>query len=357
MSADPASLPIVSVIVPAYNVEERLPRCLDSLLQQSLPNIEIIVVDDGSTDGTAAICARYARDHPAIVHLSQPNGGCSRARNTGLVRARGRFIGYCDADDFADPQMFERLLGAAEAATPAADMSLCRYYGGRDKPQSLASVNTLGRGVHGRDAMISEWLKPLVGLSKGQVVHGFVWCCLFRAAFLRESGIHFFGGLYMHEDAIYIMECLACAVRLSVIDDTLYHYVFAEDSLTSRYFARREIADERRIREQVAYRLRMAEIATRGDLPRRAPEIEAHCVATWLYYATCLAIMEAPSSPAGALRGIRRALDDAHIRLPGWTALRSRQLAPFRRVFLALAALGATPLLYVICRLRKPRIY
>ncbi len=107
-----ASLPI-SVIVPAYNAMDCLERCIDSLHNQTMPNIEIIIVDDGSTDQTGALAEKLALTDKRIRVLHRENGGSSAARNTGIEEARGEYLGFVDCDDYVEPMMFERLLRAA----------------------------------------------------------------------------------------------------------------------------------------------------------------------------------------------------------------------------------------------------
>ena len=102
--------PLVTIIVPVYNVEAYLPRCLDSLLAQTHARLEIILVDDGSSDRSGVICDDYARADGRIQVLHQANGGLSRARNAGIDLARGRYLGFVDSDDWVDPRYVETLL-------------------------------------------------------------------------------------------------------------------------------------------------------------------------------------------------------------------------------------------------------
>ena len=101
--------PLLSVIVPVYNAENDLRRCLDSLLHQTYAPLEIVLIDDGSTDSSAAICAEYARVHAQIRFFHKENGGVSSARNLGLAKAEGALIGFCDADDWVDADYYERM--------------------------------------------------------------------------------------------------------------------------------------------------------------------------------------------------------------------------------------------------------
>lgn len=101
---------LVSVIVPVYNVEQYLERCIESVLHQTYPYIELIIVDDGSTDGSGQICDRYECMDKRITVHHEKHGGTSRARNVGLRYAKGEFIGFVDSDDYIAPDMYERLL-------------------------------------------------------------------------------------------------------------------------------------------------------------------------------------------------------------------------------------------------------
>ena len=114
----------VSVIVPVYNVENYIEKCLDSLLNQTLDDIEIIVVNDGSTDNSANIIKeKYVNK---IVYLEKENGGLSDARNFGLPHAKGKYIAFLDSDDYIEPTMYEKMYSVAEKEE--ADMVECDFY-------------------------------------------------------------------------------------------------------------------------------------------------------------------------------------------------------------------------------------
>ena len=103
--------PLVSILVPVYNVEDYLERCLDSLLQQSLTQIEIVCVNDGSTDKSAEILEEYAKKDNRIVVVHKKNGGLPSARNAGLDVAKGKYVGFVDSDDYVDKDMFFKFTG------------------------------------------------------------------------------------------------------------------------------------------------------------------------------------------------------------------------------------------------------
>lgn len=116
---------LITIIIPAYNVEQYLARCLDSLQVQTHENLEIIVVDDGSTDGTFDVANTYARQDSRVRVIRQENGGVTSARLRGVVESRGDWIGFVDSDDYCEPDMYERLL--RNAITYNAQISHCGY--------------------------------------------------------------------------------------------------------------------------------------------------------------------------------------------------------------------------------------
>lgn len=103
------NLPLISVIIPVYNIMEYLPRCVQSVQAQTYPHLEILLVDDGSTDGTAQLCDRLALEDARIRVYHKENGGSSSARNLGLARMAGAYVGFVDSDDYIEPDMYEKL--------------------------------------------------------------------------------------------------------------------------------------------------------------------------------------------------------------------------------------------------------
>ena len=116
------SAPKVSVVVPVYNVEKHLDRCVASIVGQTLEDIEIILVDDGSEDSSGAMCDAWAQRDSRIRVIHKPNGGLSDARNTGAAAARAEFVGFVDSDDYIVPEMYERLY--ADVIEDASDIAI-----------------------------------------------------------------------------------------------------------------------------------------------------------------------------------------------------------------------------------------
>ena len=135
--------PKISIIVPVYNGEDYLEKCVDSIVDQTEKNIEIILVDNGSEDRSPKICDAYAEKDNRIKVIHQPNNGVSFARNSGIEVAKGDFIGFVDADDWIDSEMFERLIALAEQNT--ADVVMCDattvYSNGKTQADTIAQLS------------------------------------------------------------------------------------------------------------------------------------------------------------------------------------------------------------------------
>ena len=216
--------PLVSVIVPAYNVEEYLPRCLDSLVRQTLTSIEIIVVDDGSPDRSGAIADEHASKYPQVKVVHRENGGLSAARNSGMAVATGKYVGFVDGDDWVEPQMFGRLSDELEQ-DGAAELAM----GGVSQEYEYEVSET--------DRKFSEqyFEVPFVGarVLTPQIVHDInavVWNKLYRRMFLKENGIRFPEGMN-NEDEPFFLFVFGRATRIVVIKDKLYHYIRNTDGI------------------------------------------------------------------------------------------------------------------------------
>ena len=132
--------PTVSIIIPVYQVEKYLDKCIASVVGQTYQNLQIILVDDGSTDRSPAICDGRKERDPRITVVHQPNGGLSRARNAGLKLATGEFIGFVDSDDWIEPDMVETLLTALQETD--ADIAVGGFEGFTEDSQSIHYAKT-----------------------------------------------------------------------------------------------------------------------------------------------------------------------------------------------------------------------
>lgn len=195
----------VSVIVPVYNAESSLEKCLDSILGQTLEDIEIIAVDDGSVDGSGVILKAYMQRTDKLKCFFQPNAGAGAARNLGLRHATGTYIGLIDSDDFIDPDMYERLYDRAVAEQ--ADVVEC---------------NLRHTWSNGEDTEVMErFYDPHELLCFGRFV---VWNKLFRRAMLTEADVRFPEG-YIYEDVAFVANLTPHIRRYAYEDIAPVHYV------------------------------------------------------------------------------------------------------------------------------------
>ncbi|MDR3671511.1 MAG: glycosyltransferase [Holophaga sp.] len=209
--------PKLSVIVPVYNVAEYLPQCLESLAAQTLRDMEVILVNDGSTDGSAGILRDYLARDPRFRLVERPNGGYSAARNTGLGEVRGEYVGFVDADDWVEPDMFEHLLALAEAQDAEIAQSGFSFY-----------LEQEGRAVP-RD---NSWIPPLLRRSGGALDGAeaillediAIWKKIYRRSLLERGGLTFDERMPMGEDVPFHLSALCLARKIAASDRPLYHY-------------------------------------------------------------------------------------------------------------------------------------
>ena len=136
--------PTISIIVPVYNVEEYIHKCINSILAQTYKDFELILINDGSPDNSGIICDEYARADSRIKVIHQQNSGLSAARNAGLAVAKGDYIGFVDSDDWIDKSMYESMI--TEAQTLEADIVICDYYKVKKK-KAKAVTEQINPGV------------------------------------------------------------------------------------------------------------------------------------------------------------------------------------------------------------------
>ena len=227
----------VSVIIPVYNCEKYLPECIASLRAQTLEEIEMIFVCDASPDNSLSILqAAEAEDARIRVIAFPENRGVSAARNAGLDAAAGEYIGFCDSDDWIEPEMFERLYAAAKEQD--ADISFCRVF--KDHPDRQENV-PLGfpTGTRFNRAAIRAALIPAMlarpNDSDELPLSGYTPRNLFRSGTI--GGIRFRPDIRYAEDLLFIVECMLCADAAVAVDEAYYHYRFHAGSVTKRYSA------------------------------------------------------------------------------------------------------------------------
>ena len=219
--------PLISVIIPVYNVEKYLRECVDSVLNQTYDNFEIILIDDGSTDSSGKICDEYACNDARITVVHKENGGLSSARNAGAEKASGKYIYYLDSDDYIDNETFSSLVkNAEENSSDIVFFSAFSFIdGGGEAKQNYVYKNEYktdsGRNVFDR-------------LIKNGEFHSAVPLLFFKNEFIKKNGLSFIDGMY-HEDMIYTFEAFMSASCVSYINECFYKRRYRADSImTSR---------------------------------------------------------------------------------------------------------------------------
>lgn len=193
---------MVTIVVPVYKVEKYLERCVDSLRNQTLRDIEIILVDDGSPDGCPGMCDDLAALDSRIRVIHKENGGLSSARNAGLRAARGIYVGFVDSDDDIAPDMYEKMLAVMEAEQ--VDFVMCDYLRiPAEGPRYLKTLE-IRPGRYDKAALRKEIFPSLImgeNVDYGPLLS--VWHCLYRGDFLRRNGICFDEAVRWSEDNLF----------------------------------------------------------------------------------------------------------------------------------------------------------
>ena len=218
---------LISVIVPIYNVEPYLRPCIESILAQTYTHLQIILVDDGSTDSSGEICDEYAGKDNRIEVIHQKNAGISPARNTGLERARGEFISFVDGDDFIHPRMYEVMLEVLLAGEYSFSMILGKMVYENDDNR-YAIVTPYAKTVLTQEVLMRSLFNhtPLQDMEEWQIQ--VVWNKLYRREQLKDEFFRQTGT----EDTEYNNRIFLKSSQVAVIDASLYYWVQRPSSIT-----------------------------------------------------------------------------------------------------------------------------
>lgn len=227
---------VFSVIVPVYNAEEFLPRCLDSIVKQGCKKYEIIIVDDGSTDSSGRICDQYAERYSQCRVIHQENKGISAARNTGLKCALGKYIVFVDSDDYIEKELLTKAYYYMEEQ----EYEACSFAARRVSEDGsylydmrfAEAVGTYLFSEKNREKfLLDTFLQYGLGWE--------VWMYVFRKDILEQNKIRFAEHISYAEDLLFSFEYMRCVNRMIKIPDILYNYTMREMSITQTMNAQR----------------------------------------------------------------------------------------------------------------------
>lgn len=227
----------ISIIVPVYNVEELLPRCVESIMAQTKKNIEIILVDDGATDGSGAVCDAYAKKDERIRVLHKPNGGLTSAWKAGAKIAQGAYIGFIDSDDWIEADMYERMWESA--VKNDSDVVVCGLVFDYEDPnlEERQEISAFEKEYYDRKDL--EALYPALindGRFFGRMLQPARVTKLYRRELVEKNMVLCENCVSVGEDMQLTLPVLMDAQSMSVVKDFYpYHYWFNQNSMTGKF--------------------------------------------------------------------------------------------------------------------------
>ena len=224
----------VSVIIPVYNVEKEIARCVESLLAQTYSSIEIILIDDGSTDNSSKLCDDYSAGYANIVVLHKENGGLSDARNTGLRHAKGKYILYVDSDDYIEKDSCKRLVECIQKTETDFVVGNIREVRKKNITHQkhsniIPNIPYMAKDFIIKSIKANEWHAPAV-------------LNLYNKDFLLENSLFFKDGR-LYEDIEILPRVYLAATQIAYLDYDFYNYIIREDSITTSKINRKKIQD------------------------------------------------------------------------------------------------------------------
>ncbi len=215
-------MPDISVIIPAYNTEKYIAKCLDSILAQEINNMEVIVIDDGSTDNTYQIVKQYSCKYPEIKLFKQKNLKISAARNNGLKKASGKYVIFIDSDDYLEKNMFKQMYTRIEEDN--SDLCIC----GINKLFTNRKEIEVESCLKNSDDIIADYLIKHKEMDVG------IWNKMFRKKIIDNNNICFENG-HFFEDTLFVFKYICHINKISFIEKPLYNLLKRGDSVSTSY--------------------------------------------------------------------------------------------------------------------------
>lgn len=251
----------LSIIVPVYNVKDWLGETVNSVLAQTYRDFELILVDDGATDGSGALCDAFRLADSRVRVIHQENGGVSAARNAGLDAATGEFIGWVDSDDIVEKDMFQRMMALAQCH--GADIVQCCHdraleLNGAERNDAVTVMDGPG--------FVRRIFSKKQGMYTNQVA---LWSKIYR----RElwEGIRFPEGM-VYEDEMRTYQVCLKAKKLVETEDILYHYVKRENSIITGETPKKMLDKQKALLDRLEY------------LPKQLPDLEKDCAGSFCWF-------------------------------------------------------------------------
>lgn len=225
----------ISVIVPVYNVEDYLHKCIDSIMNQTFKDLEIILVNDGSTDTSPQICDDYANRDIRIKVIHQQNAGVSVARNKGIETATGDYVTFVDSDDWLELTMYENMYAITRLQQPS-DIVMCDFANIKKNSKEEISAN-FRKGFYSKQQIINELYPTLLVTEEfGRIPIVSVWSCLFKSSLLIDNDIAFDTVLLYSEDYLFMADVMINANSFYYLKGKyLYNYLQYEESRSKKF--------------------------------------------------------------------------------------------------------------------------
>ncbi len=257
--------PAISVIVPIYNMEKLMRKCLDSILAQTFEDYECLLVDDGSKDGSPAICDEYAAKDPRFKAFHKPNGGLSDARNYGIERAQGDYTIFFDPDDWVDANCLKDMY--AKAKETFADMVICDYF--NQDPYRVQYTKQVPESLDHNDVLKDVVIGNL---------YGYTWNKLLKRDLYQIYELQYPVGMYGCEDQYTMCKLLKNDIKIAYLPKAYYHYMHYGNATQSRRY------DENTYQHDVKIRDMFVELLTGTPLRQLAYEKKTFAILYRAYH-------------------------------------------------------------------------
>ncbi len=223
--------PLVSILIPAYNAEKYISQCLDSIVNQTYCNLQIVIVDDGSKDNTEKICHEYAKKDQRFEIYHIPNGGVANARNILLSKIKGAYFLFVDSDDWIEPDTIEILVNVIESND--VDIAVCGNVTERNNHGSNVINDSSPAEIYDQKKAIELFLYH-------RKLNGSLWNKLIKTSIVNE--VEFDSSVSYGEDALFIWECLKRINTIAIIKSQLYHYQVNYQSISHQPFGSKKLS-------------------------------------------------------------------------------------------------------------------